>query len=334
MSSYTYVQRARILAVYRSADNVWSEQPFNSNGSPPLLRSSSPLKNKLAALSQRFSNGAGHDGASGKPTPHVTLSPQHPQQARDTPHNGDLLLSSAGKAYQATRRRHTNSFMDKPSGAIDFSLSMRRDLDRAQFMSNGLRARQASSKQRNYVNSKTSFYEVNEHDIYPSVVSGDASPPINSLASTQRLYESTFDLTAHRKSIAPGKSRSFHVPMSGTGAPVHYSSTHEVTHDRAEHDPRRTTSKEQITSATRPRQTPGAQSVASTTVVAYTPGQRHPSAQSYASRDANISYAYTNVKKYIEENALMSPEKEESIRHWVRDVDKHRQEFQHVESFV
>lgn len=42
---------------------------------------------------------------------------------------------------------------------------------------------------------------------------------------------------------------------------------------------------------------------------------------SYYSRDVNDSYAYTNVKQYIEENDLMPPEKADSIRRWVKQVN-------------
>ncbi|XP_048730473.1 uncharacterized protein LOC125647719 [Ostrea edulis] len=39
-------------------------------------------------------------------------------------------------------------------------------------------------------------------------------------------------------------------------------------------------------------------------------------------RDINDSYAYTNVKQYIEENELMTTEKEDWIKKWVVEVDK------------
>jgi hypothetical protein len=37
------------------------------------------------------------------------------------------------------------------------------------------------------------------------------------------------------------------------------------------------------------------------------------------------------VKKYIEENDLMSPEKEQIIRNWVLDVEKYRHQLQKIE---
>lgn len=42
------------------------------------------------------------------------------------------------------------------------------------------------------------------------------------------------------------------------------------------------------------------------------------------SRDPNDSYAYTDVKKYIEENELMSPQKERDIQLWVIQVNSQR----------
>jgi hypothetical protein len=55
---------------------------------------------------------------------------------------------------------------------------------------------------------------------------------------------------------------------------------------------------------------------------AYRPSSR---GGSYKSRDVNDSYAYTDVKKYIEENELMSPEKERSIDSWVGQVNSQRE---------
>ncbi|CAF4665241.1 unnamed protein product, partial [Rotaria socialis] len=60
-------------------------------------------------------------------------------------------------------------------------------------------------------------------------------------------------------------------------------------------------------------------------------GERHPSAQTFKSRDPNISYAYTDVKKYIDENDLMSSEKEQIIRNWIVDVEKHRHQQQKID---
>jgi hypothetical protein len=45
------------------------------------------------------------------------------------------------------------------------------------------------------------------------------------------------------------------------------------------------------------------------------------SALSHITRDVNDSYAYTNVKQYIEENDLMPPEKLVTIKKWVKEVN-------------
>jgi hypothetical protein len=51
---------------------------------------------------------------------------------------------------------------------------------------------------------------------------------------------------------------------------------------------------------------------------------RPASRSSFKSRDVNDSYAYTDVKKYIEENELMTPEKERGIDAWVGVVNANR----------
>ncbi len=45
------------------------------------------------------------------------------------------------------------------------------------------------------------------------------------------------------------------------------------------------------------------------------------SALSHITRDVNDSYAYTNVKQYIEENDLMPPDKLVTIKKWVKEVN-------------
>jgi hypothetical protein len=52
-----------------------------------------------------------------------------------------------------------------------------------------------------------------------------------------------------------------------------------------------------------------------------TPHKRSNSARTFRSRDINDSYAYNDVKKYIEENDLMSPEKAEFIKIWIKNVN-------------
>ncbi|UJR31611.1 hypothetical protein I4U23_019094 [Adineta vaga] len=338
--------------IYRSSDCVWNEHQNNLNAPNTHLRSNSPIKNKLVALSQRLSNGIVHEnavvGLTGKSMAQVPISPQL-HHTRDVPTHADLLLSSTPKSYHAMRRRHTNSFLDKAPGIVDYSVSMRKETDRSQVFNNGLRTRQMSSKQRNYVSSKTSFCDVNEKDIHTNMPLGGNTPPINPISNTQRLHESTYDLSTNRKPFSSNKSRSFNVPANNSSQQVHYNSTqnihsNEPVHERTDYTNfglGRRTSKEQITPTTKYRRASGDQSVTTVTAVAapppppsvvtYTSGVRHPSAQSYESRNPNISYAYTNVKKYIEENALMSPEKEQVIRKWIMNVEKYRHDFGNVD---
>lgn len=48
---------------------------------------------------------------------------------------------------------------------------------------------------------------------------------------------------------------------------------------------------------------------------------RTHSVLSHITRDVNDSYAYTNVQQYIEENELMPPDKHQSIKKWVKEVN-------------
>ncbi|CAF0734482.1 unnamed protein product [Adineta steineri] len=330
--------------VYRSTDCVWNEHQNNTNASHQHIRSNSPIKNKLAALSQRLSNGTSHENTAA-PTGRSMLqipSPLQQHHPRDDMNNADVLLASPAKPYHAIRRRHTNSFLDKSPGATDYSTSMRKETDRPQYLHHGIRSRQVSSKQRNYVNSKTTYHEINDKDMYASSILDGSNHHINSYANTHRLYDSTLDLATNRKPLSSNKSKSFHVPATGVNQQGHYNSTqdfhiNDINNDRMDFshfDVPRTTSKEQIVPQVKYRRTSGGQTATTTataTTAAYKSGERHASAQTYESRDPNISYAYTNVKKYIEENELMSQEKEQVIRNWINDVEKNRQHFQKIE---
>lgn len=56
--------------------------------------------------------------------------------------------------------------------------------------------------------------------------------------------------------------------------------------------------------------------------------KRQGSAKSFKSRDPNDSYAYNDVKKYIEENELMPPERAEAIKHWIINVNMYLKDFE------
>jgi hypothetical protein len=255
--------------------------------------------------------------------------------------NGDLLLSTPGKSRQTSRLQRTNSHLEKTPGTTSYGLPIRNESYRSSQVDYNKRVRHPSSKQRNYVTSKTSFHEINGGDFYLSNAQDEniyyhQQQQMSLINSTQRLNGSTFDLTANRKGFSPYKSTTFNIPPNGTIQHGYFNSVQELHRSDTNIDRnnfvrfsvRGATSKEQIVSTPKYPHTSGAQISA---MVLTTPGERHPSAQSYKSRDPNISYAYTNVKTYIEENDLMSPEKEQMIRNWILDVEKYRHQFQKIE---
>jgi len=308
---------------------VWNDHASHTNTSNQQLRSSSPIKTKLTTTVRRETFHESTAATIGKSIIQIpSLSPQH---SRDDMNNDDLVVSTTTKSFHPIRRRHTNSLLEKSLGTADYNLLMRKDSYRSSQLNNNIRPQQISSKDRNYVTSKTSFYEVNEKDLHLNGTSDENInvQPTNSFPTTQRLYGSTFDLAANKKPFSPNKSRSFNIPATGTVQQHdHYNSTQEFSNNDLTHfTGHGTISKEQIVPTTKPHQTTSTAGA----VVLHTPGERHPSAQSYESRDPNKSYAYTDVKKYIIENDLMSPEKEQTIQNWILDIEKHRHELQKIE---
>jgi hypothetical protein len=328
-----------ILVIYRSSDYLWNEHPNTSN---QILRSGGPLKTKLSTSTRNLPNGTIHEitaATTGNSMLHIPNSSTPPQFLRDDMNNGDLLLSSTSVSRHTARIQRTNSYLDKSPGTAGYGLPMRNESYRSSRLDYGMRPRHTSSKQRHYVNSKTSFHDLNSGEFYLSDTLDEniyyhqqqQQQQMNLLTSTQRLNGSAFDLTTSRKPLSQTKSSTFNVPANGTGQHGYYSSAQELHRSELNIDrnqfarfaARGTTSKEQIVSTPKYRHT--------STIQANIPGERHPSAQSYKSRDPNISYAYDNVKKYIEENDLMSPEKEQTIRNWIIDVEKNRHQFQKIE---
>jgi hypothetical protein len=334
-----------ISVIYRSSDYAWNDHP-NSSNQP--FRVSSPVKNKLSTSARHLTNGTLHESTAattGNSALHVPTPSSSPQHPRDDMNNGDLLVASTAKSRHTGKLQRTNSHLDKTPGTTGHGLPMRSESYRSSRLDYGARPRNTSSKQRSYVNSKTSFHDINGGEFYLSSSPDDniyyhqqQQQQINLLSSTQRLNGSTFDLAATRKLLSPSKSNTFNIPANGTGQFGYYTSTQDFHRSETNIDrnhivrfaTRGTTSKEQIASAPKYRQTPGAQAT-TPAITSNTQGERHPSAQSYKSRDANISYAYTDVKKYIEENDLMSPEKEQIIRNWILDVEKNRHQLQKIE---
>lgn len=337
-----------VLVIYRTNDYAWNDHSNNPNASNQALRANSPIKNKITSSARHLTNGTLHDSTAvttGNSMLHIPTSTTPQQSIRDDINNGDLIVSPTGKSRQAARFQRTNSHLDKSPGTAGYALPVRSESYRSSRLDYGIRARHASSKQRNYVNSKTSFHEVNSGEFYLSSAQDEniyyhqqqQQQQINLLNSTQRLNGSSFDLTASRKPISPNRSSTFNVPVNGAGQHGYYVSAQELHRSDTNIDRnaygrfngRGTTSKEQLVSTPKQRYTSTAQTTS--VVLANTPGERHPSAHSYKSRDPNISYAYTDVKKYIEENELMPPEKEQIIRNWIVDVEKHRHHLQKIE---
>jgi hypothetical protein len=313
------------------------------------LRAASPIKTKLTTSARHLANGILHEGTANSmlhlPTPSSPIG--HQQFIKDDINHGNLHVSSATKSRHVTRLQRTNSHLDKAPGVNNYGIPMRSESYRSSRLEHGLRPRRTSSKQRSYVNSKTTFHDMNNGELnnQDENTFHQQQQQTNVMSSTQRLNGSSFDLTANRKTLSQNKSTTFNI----TGQQHYYNSTQELhrsgtTIDRnnlTRFATRDTTSKEQIITTPKNRQTssiPAAGTTTrTTTTTSNTPatiiqtGERHPSAQSYKSRDPNISYAYADVKKYIEENDLMSPEKEQIIRNWINDVEKCRHQLQKIE---
>ncbi|CAF2145001.1 unnamed protein product [Rotaria magnacalcarata] len=351
-----------IKIIYRSSDYSWNDHLNNGNVSNQALRTASPMKSKFSASARQLANGILHETTSNS-IAHPSASSSSPnghyqqqqQQVKEDTNNGDLHLSSAAKSLRTSRLQRTNSHLDKTPGLNAFGLPVRSESYRSSRLDYGVRSRNTSSKQRTYVNSKTSFHEINAGDLPINGTQDENTfyhqQPLNILSSTQRLNGSTFDLTASRKIISPNKSNTFNYSANGTGSHhPYYNSTQELHRSETTNDKnnvtrfpaRNTLPKEPLITSQKFRQTSSIQTTTTpaggtiTATTSNTPaviqtGERHPSAQTFKSRDPNISYAYTDVKKYIDENDLMSSEKEQIIRNWIVDVEKHRHQQQKID---
>ena len=333
------------LVIYRTSDYAWNDQQN------PSIRAVSPMKNKSTSA-RNLTNGTIHESTAVTtgnsmlqvPTPSSSQQQQYHPNTRDDMNNVDLHISSTGKSRHIPRLQRTNSHLEKTPGTATFGIPIRSESYRSSRIDYGLRPRHTSSKQRNYVNSKATFHDINTGDYYlantqdENIYYHQQQQQMNLLSSTQRLNGSAFDLTANRKPLSPTRSSTFNVPANSNPQHGYYSSTQDLHRSETNVDRnqfarlamRNPTSKEQILTTSKHRQTSNTQTT-TPIVTSNTPAERHSSAQSYRSRDPNISYAYNDVKKYIEENDLMSPEKEQIIRNWVIDVEKYRHQFQKFE---
>ena len=318
-----------LLVIYRSNDFAWNDHPTSTNPSHQTLRAPSPAKNKLSTSARPLGNGTLHESTAattGNST--MQLASSTAQSLRDDMNNGDFLVTATSKSRQAARLQRTNSQFEKSAGPTGHGLPLRTESYRSSRLDYSVRPRNTSSKQRNYLSSKTSFYDINGGEFYLNGGQDENlyyhQQQINALTSSQRLNSSTFDLNTSRKPFTSHKSNSFNVAANThayhqSSQELHRSDTNIDRNNQNRFTGRGTNSKEQIISIPKQRYASNG------------PGERHSSPHSYPSRDPNDSYAYNNVKKYIEENDLMSSEKEQIIRNWVLDVEKYRHQLQKLD---
>lgn len=323
-------RRSPLRIIYRSSDYAWNDHANKTNTSNQALRAPSPIKTKLTSSTRHLANGILHENTTGQSMVHLP-------SASSPIINQEFHIPSATQSRHTSRLQRTNSHLDKSPVPHSYGLPVRSESYRSSRLDYGLRPRHTSSKQRTYVNSKSSFHDANNQD-----ETTYQQQQMNVLSTTQRLHGSSFDLTTSRKSLSPNKTSTLNL----LHAQNYHNSTQELNRNNSTRFATRdTNSKEQLIQTSKYRQTTNGSAVqttvssnttaaaaaaAATTTIAQT-SERHPSAQSYKSRDPNVSYAYTDVKKYIEENELMSSEKEQIIRNWILEVEKHRHQLQKIE---
>lgn len=279
----------------------------------------------MSSSTRQFSNGTSHENVATS-MPHLSTTPlAHHQSLRGDLNQADSHVSSGTKSRLITRNQKTSINLEKTSGSNGFNLPARGNAYHSTRLDANNYPRQATSKQRTHISSKSSLHDPNSGDVHLNGIPDENShyfPQQTTIMNNpQRLNSSTFDISASRKPFFVNKSTSLNTATNGN-----YNSARELYRSDTNVD-KTTATRFTIrgTSASKQRQT------SSMIMMANVPNERERSAQSYKSRDPNISYAYTNVKKYIEENDLMTPEKEHSIRNWIVDVEKHRNEFQKLE---
>ncbi|CAF0891064.1 unnamed protein product [Adineta steineri] len=330
-------QQRRIT--YRSSDYSWSDHPTNSNVSNPLSRTDNTIKTKLSTSSRNLANGITHEYATNS-MPHLSTQTGHHQNIKTDSSNADLHGSTGIKLQNTnTRNQRTSINLDKTSGSNGFNLPTRHASFNSTRLDHNIYPRQIPSKQRNYVSSKASFHDTSGGDLYLSSLQDENSyyfhqqqqQQPNPMSSTQRLNGSTFDIATSRKPYSITKSNTMNTQANA----ANYQSLQELHRSDSALEKNHltrfairgtTASKEQHSTTPRHRQ-PSTIPTNAVSTLGFISDERQSSVVSYVSRDPNISYAYTDVKKYIEENDLMSPEKEISIKNWIIDVEKYRHEF-------
>ncbi|CAF1351155.1 unnamed protein product [Didymodactylos carnosus] len=325
--------------VYRASDYSWNENGHTSSNN--LIRASSPTKTKLSSA-KNLTNGILHENNGVASSLLHIPSNSNTGDNRRTDINGDIVLS-ASKSRQTRINKTNNQNMNfVPVRSESYRSGDYNRVSRLEYpnvssvLSAAARPRNTSSKQRNYVNSKSSF-----HDEYYDMNGGANNENNNIGASTQqlaRLSGSSFDLTANRKPLSPNKSSTFNLGLNH-----YYSSTNELrlqeqlhrsetNIDKTKYLRLKDSNAQQTTSTTLAVPLTAASKFRAPTNINTRENERIQSAVSYKSRDPNVSYAYTDVKKYIEENDLMPPEKEQVIRNWIQDVEKHRNKMEKMDN--
>jgi hypothetical protein len=261
---------------------------------------------------------------------------QQRYQTIDDKNYEEHLLSSDSKSRRMKNLQRTQTHTNQVLGSNSYSQSMQSPRYHASHHDLSLRSRYTSSKKQNHFNAKDSSHEWTRDEFNMNTTQDESThhqQQQTPRSYTQRLNIASFDATTRRKSISPSKATTLNTPMNNTTMnPLYSNSTYdlhrsETTLDRTniarfvlggtflkEHS--MITSKKQIPSIVSNEIMPAS--------AVNRVQERSSSVQSCKSRDVNVSYAYTDVKKYIADNDLMSPEKERIIRNWIIDVEKHR----------
>jgi hypothetical protein len=204
---------------------------------------------------------------------------------------------------------------------------MRNESYRSSRLDNGARARHVSSKQRQLTTSKTSVFDITYGEIFINGLQDEniyynQQPTLGS----QHLNGASFDLSNNRKPLTTNRSNTINVPSYEQHTHVARSALQDRHRQETTVDQRDARSKGQTGSVSRHRQLSTTQAVGTSTTL-----DRQSPVTSHRSRDPNDSYAYTDVKKYIEENDLMPSHKERFIHDWIMDVEKYRDQLRKVD---
>ena len=282
------------------------------------------MKSKLTSPLRQLSNRTVHDRTGSVARPSSTsASPagHRSHAARNDLTNIDLFQSSTTMSRSTGNMRTVNTRADRSLLDAGHTLPLLRDNHRSH------RSRLVPSKPPTDLNSNMSFHDMTSGEFYFSSTKNE-QPQTNRPAHLNRPH---IHRSNGRKVFSSNKSNEATHPTQTSSVQASQSSLHEAhrlqptaeAHSRTQSDARGPSSKENMTLNSRNRST-------SDTFAAkpHLPLDRHRSSQS---RDPNVSYAYTDVRKYIADNELMSPEREQMIRAWVADVEQYRHELQMID---